>query len=580
MTIKIERWYNRLKNKGGRALFRKEKVLPLMKFGLFIAIVSGQFAVNDLKSTVEATQVSSSHIGTFKGGTTFIATSESEVSPGLFIEVVDQEGNLTQYESEEGLITIPNTIEGAYVTQAKLLGKTKYKDVDTNEILDEWEVGRNLKLISVKKPQLKMTGKNLFNGKLEIGSMSFSTGEHNPNWSKKYATSLPFPVEPNTDYTFSGGYGVYSHSDYKFVLFDKEMNFIKGTSLQSFTTTSDTAYVKIQVPCLENTIPDNVQLEYGKSPTQFETFKTNQLSTESNIELHGINSVRDSLDLVTGEQTVWTTKITWNGTEDWKIPGNWSLGETTPFALNYSYRSGSSFVADFFKPVTSGLSTLDAEGFSLLSGVRAAIRVSNTKASDVDSFKNWLELNPMTVIHKIGDNALTNKIKIISNYKFETIIDRDVAINGDISPTIISIMVPTTTLSFVLYPNQEKEKQFIAPTFTISNENYAPLTIELKEFEQISNVFNDVSPDYYESWEGLTQEQSKNIALALIPKASDGWVTLNESAYHVANGSNQQIGTIKGKSSVELTFSALHGISFSESLNPQYKLTFVFDLLD
>ena len=45
---------------------------------------------------------------------------------------------------------------------AILKGVTGYKDVDTGEILETFEEGRNLELVSVKMPVLKTTGKNLF----------------------------------------------------------------------------------------------------------------------------------------------------------------------------------------------------------------------------------------------------------------------------------------------------------------------------------------------------------------------------------------------------------------------------------
>ena len=52
-----------------------------------------------------------------------------------------------------GSLTVQNTIE-APVKSAILCGSTKYKDVDTDEILETFEEGRNLELVSVKMPVL------------------------------------------------------------------------------------------------------------------------------------------------------------------------------------------------------------------------------------------------------------------------------------------------------------------------------------------------------------------------------------------------------------------------------------------
>lgn len=144
-----------------------EKVKPLKKIrhwglmalGCVVGILNPMCAEN-----VEASKGlgGPSHIGTFEGSTTFTTSSSNGINPGLYLEVIDEYGNYTEYTSEEGVITLPNTQEGAYITQAKLLGKTKYRDQETGELLDQWEAGRNLKLESVESPGLTTTGKNLF----------------------------------------------------------------------------------------------------------------------------------------------------------------------------------------------------------------------------------------------------------------------------------------------------------------------------------------------------------------------------------------------------------------------------------
>ena len=51
-------------------------------------------------------------------------------------------------------IYAPNTLERP-VKSAILKGSTKYRDIDTGEVLDAFEDGRNLELVSVKMPVLK-----------------------------------------------------------------------------------------------------------------------------------------------------------------------------------------------------------------------------------------------------------------------------------------------------------------------------------------------------------------------------------------------------------------------------------------
>ena len=59
--------------------------------------------------------------------------------------------------------TVNNVVPYAYKS-AILKGSTKYRDIDTGEILEAFEEGRNLELVSVKMPVLTATGKNLFSG--------------------------------------------------------------------------------------------------------------------------------------------------------------------------------------------------------------------------------------------------------------------------------------------------------------------------------------------------------------------------------------------------------------------------------
>ena len=58
-----------------------------------------------------------------------------------------------------GSLTVRNTVE-APVKSAILYGSTKYKDVDTDEILETFEEGRNLELVSVKMPVLTTSNEN------------------------------------------------------------------------------------------------------------------------------------------------------------------------------------------------------------------------------------------------------------------------------------------------------------------------------------------------------------------------------------------------------------------------------------
>ena len=75
----------------------KKKLLSLMKWSIpmFLSTIC---LMNESPSTVVEAAKGASHIGTFNGSTTFRTSSSNGVNPGLFIEVMDEYGRLTQYE--------------------------------------------------------------------------------------------------------------------------------------------------------------------------------------------------------------------------------------------------------------------------------------------------------------------------------------------------------------------------------------------------------------------------------------------------------------------------------------------------
>ena len=200
---------------------------------------------------------------------------------------------------------------------------------------------------------------------------------------------------------------------------------------------------------------------------------------------------------------------------------------------------------------------------------------ANEDIVTLEQFKELITQEKPTFQYEL-QTPVVKTIDLSSTYAFPLTPTQHLNVSGNVLQSIASVNVPGEALSFVLNPNESDEQQFIAPTLTLTNESLAPIGVEIKAFEQVTNVFNDVLPETYENWEGLNQAQSCDLALALEPISSEGWISLNEGLYYVANTTNKKLGTIKGKSSVDFTFSALHGRAFAESLAPQYRLTFVF----
>ena len=453
------------------------KCLKWLSVGTIVSSLCLLLSSIDSEAGVSVNTAGKTHIGTFEGSTTFTTSSSNGINPGLFIEVRDADGNFKQYTSEDGVITVPNTKEGAYVTQAKLLGKTKYVDQDTGEILDEWEEGRNLKLESSKMPVLTTSNED-------------------------------------------------------------------GT-------------------------------------------KTNILTVNEDVELRGIynygfgdyvnvREVNDKLDLISGKFVRHIGEVTLDGSDDEGYVDNWNEEAYYIGAVNENFERRS-VVYSAELPFT-GYTKENYPSLMNSGGMGLFLSLPKTYTNGTQStaeLRKWLAKNPVTIQY-ILETESVKTVDLTSTHQFNLISDSVVQIKGEALPTIYSITVPSEPLTFAINPNSEEGQQFIAPDFSITNESKGPVFLELKSFEQTTNVFNDVLPDEHEDWVQLTKDESKDIALALVPKSSDSWLTLNEGPKYVANTENIELGGIKAGATVDFSFDAYHGRVFDQNLFPEYRLVFTF----
>lgn len=524
------------------------------------------------------------HIGTFEGGTTFMTTSRNGINPGLYLEVMDAEGNYTEYTSEDGVITVSGTKEGAYVTQAKLLGKTKYVDQITGEILDQWEEGRNLDLVSSEGPGLTTVGKNLF----PYGDVSFTPAGF--NWYDALGTENMYGnigTKSKSRFLLKKGTYTFSTNNRTNVsiiqLVDDDENiYITGNG--SFTLNKNT-YLTLRVRPMEETsnsplLVQNIQIENGSVSTAYTPYQTNLIAVQEAVTLRGVGKVSDELDLITGEMTKNIDEIVLDGSEDWVQ--RLEKDNTLLFQTNANVVTGKSHscLSDKF-PYRNNVwsSTVDQEGVLIgglkLTQVDISIAKNKLHSSDVMGFKAYLQSNPTTVQYELETN-LVKTLSINSTYYFKPVLNREIVVNGVILPLVASVDIPTEPLTFILDPNQTEDQQFIAPEFKITNHAPAAIELTLKTFEQTTPVLNDVLPEAHPDWDQLDKHQSKDMALALVPKPSEGWLSLEEGPRYVADKSNYRLGEVRKGSTVEFTFSALHGQAFVEGLTPQYRLAFEF----
>ena len=587
-----------MSKKGDDTVKRRMKMSSKIKSWFFgmIGLSLLLMSVEKVKATEVNLSGASSHIGTFEESTTFVATGSNGVNPGLFIEVMDRYGEFTQYESANGVITIPETKEGAYVTQAKLLGETKYKDKDTNEILDTWEEGRKLELVSVENPKLKIIGKNLFDGDVRYGGLSAGSGVGTPfeeafeSSSSTRAYSQLYPVNSNkvsiTMKNLNQKYAVYQ--------WDEDMNRIYGESWQTtpsrtIVLNEKTRYINLYLANQDDSPIDlsefraAYQIEISDFPTDYAPYQSAILKPDESVLLRGVGEVQDELDLVNGGINQRIGEVLLDGTEKWELTDGDMIG-----GMNYLMNSNSdvkknvnTLKVNTISDVIPSIAFTDVwnerlEGLSTSNSNRLGFRISTAKFETAEEFKTFLTLNPLSVQYE-KISYVNQTILVNTSYYFKPITDRDIYVKGKVLPLVCSVVVPTEDLTFILNPNEEEGKQFIAPTFSVVNETPASIFLELRSFTQETDVFNDVLPTKHSDWTGLNKEESKDIALALLPIPSNNWISLNEGPRYVAEDEKSLLGEVKAKSTVDFTFIASHGQAFTEMLEPVYKLVFVFD---
>lgn len=221
------------------------------------------------------------------------------------IEVDEYSAEITTSQSmseigsdDSGANLHENVLDGAFES-CVLKGHTKYRDIDTGEILENFEESRNLELITVRMPILYTVGKNLFDDKLEKG---YINGNGGYGVSSTAVRSINYiNVTPSTNYVISSSDytgSIYIHE------YDTDYNHINELSVKSsFTTSSDTYYIKFNTHTNTNLdVTSNFQIEKGSTSTSYEPHKTSILSLPEEVVLRSLpDGTCDTLNVETGE---------------------------------------------------------------------------------------------------------------------------------------------------------------------------------------------------------------------------------------------------------------------------------------
>ena len=321
----------------------------------------------------------------------------------VFNEVID-DLNYVLYEFYKGK-TISNTIE-APVKRAILKGNTGYRDIDTGEILETFEEGRNLELVSVKMPVLKTTGKNLCdNSKNKAIEINSTTGEEYAASRSNVVASDYIEIDPLKTYIASAVSSLELPS-ITFRYYNDKKEYI------GFNKTNEAKYVRLRQTNQNGSLyPYDVSFQYeeGSVATEYEPYKSNILTTSEEVELRGIGKAKDDLNLLTGELTQRIEEITLNGNTD----ENFVIDKALTNTLRFRYITKSAGPSDVDKfCISDKLPSL--EGYSLdtehiyIDGGNIWIFINRDKltSNSVGAIRTYFKTNPLIIQYRLATESI------------------------------------------------------------------------------------------------------------------------------------------------------------------------------
>ena len=387
------------------------------------------------------------------------------------------------------IITTPSTLTNDKLSYYGIGAKC-------NEImLIEGEIERNIDyftgmqsaVMQNQMPVLTTTGKNLF----DMKNSNFIT-EKDGNYYSSSDSNLfdTYTLLPNTTYTISGIFSGWGKC------------FINGVNLgnfnssgrrvtKKFTTDSTgvtTIYFGANTPNDASRPCYDFQLEIGDVFTSYEPYKSNILSTPSDLELKSAfmcdnSTIRDEINLLRGELKESTLSITLNGSENWALGGYSANIDGYPhFTLNASidFKQNSGVICKFpFKDYDlGGWKTYEGCAITTGSGYKKImIRVNSDIATSVDEFKEWLKKNPFEMV--LVKNTSTIKTVDLN------VVDQD----GNTIPKIKSYK--DVTHLEVTVPKQSLLPNVSAEVATDNSKDMSSLTTKHQEISETQSAIQD-----------------------------------------------------------------------------------------
>ena len=408
----------------------------------------------------------------------------------IYDEVIgDNDLNYILYEFY-GSDTLPNTVE-APVKSATLKGSTKYRDIDTGDILDTFDETKNLELVSVKVPVLTTgTSRNMW-------SKVNDSGETYAGYRR--LSKLKIPVfEGETIYiraTGGAGYsGVVTYDENGEKIKDL-LSIIGDVMENTYIVEKGVKYIA-PAPHQRYAFSENETIMYnrGSGYLPYEEnvsgdYKSNILSCNEEVELCAVGDVKDELNLLTGEMTKRYGVAIMDGSDDENYFDNYNeisfviYGEVDNQIFSNIKKNSYNILCDKYYVAKDKYDGWRIHNDSTATGIYwlnnnlwIRIPLENLGGSHTkQAFKTWLQSNPITIQYELA----TPVVKTVDL----TIVDQDGKTINKLNSFNGTTHVSTEVAENSTYPMVSLE---------VASELQAAMSKVAEDIELIKPVQNDI----------------------------------------------------------------------------------------
>lgn len=304
------------------------------------------------------------------------------------------------------------------------------------------------------KGELKVVGKNKSTGTYYPGGLQ-SNGAEGPNGTSNITYFNK--VKPNTSYVTSIE-GVNRLTNIYF--YDKDKKFISKSDipLVNFITPSNCHYTRHTYGTSKEGI---LQLEEGTVASPYEPYKESKQTLYLDEPLYKDNE----LCIHNGQLGYWKNceRTVFNGSDDenWRISGANNDDYTTLFFINDGIsKISNSAISDKFRVITS-YTAGNPEGVKG-DNLDINIRISNSKATDLVSFKQWLQVNPTTVMYELAEPIFVPILENTPQWILNCFNECTLSIDSNITATSMSATYSGNVVSVVALDKIQYEQDKVA----------------------------------------------------------------------------------------------------------------------